>query len=186
MRTNREPITRVTLDEAMRMKGKTDYARLDAMTDDDIARAVESDPTMAPIGSIDWDKASLVIPPTAKDIITLRVDHDVLEWLRSTGPGYQTRINQVLRTWYDAALQEKGLAIQTAAEEHPTVKRHGVKRLTVKRPTVKRPTVKRPTVKRPTVKRPTVKRAVKNPASAGKKTAGKKITTRRAAARKRA
>jgi hypothetical protein len=28
---------------------------------------------MAPIGSIDWDKASLVIPPTAKDVITLPV-----------------------------------------------------------------------------------------------------------------
>jgi uncharacterized protein (DUF4415 family) len=103
MRESEKNITRVTLDEARRMKGKTDYARLDAMTDDDIARAVESDPTMAPIGSIDWDKASLVIPAAAKDVITLRLDHDVLEWLRSTGKGYQTRINQVLRAWYEVA-----------------------------------------------------------------------------------
>ena len=95
-------ITRVTLDEARRMKGKTDYARLDAMTDDDIAHAVESDPTMAPIGSIDWDKASVVIPAAAKDVITLRLD-DVLEWLRSAGKSYQTRINQVLRAWYEVA-----------------------------------------------------------------------------------
>jgi uncharacterized protein (DUF4415 family) len=119
MRESGKNITRVTLDEARRMKGKTDYARFDAMTDDDIVRAVESDPTMAPIGSIDWDKASLVIPPTAKDVITLRLDHDLLEWLRSTGPGYQTRINQVLRAWRDQTLQkaaeERGLAKKAAA-----------------------------------------------------------------------
>jgi uncharacterized protein (DUF4415 family) len=112
---NKENTTRVTLDELRRMKGQTDYARLDAMTDEDIARAVENDPNMAPIGSIDWDKASLVIPPTAKDVITLRVDHDVLEWLRSTGPGYQTRVNQVLRAWYEAAHKPEKTA--TAAKK---------------------------------------------------------------------
>jgi uncharacterized protein (DUF4415 family) len=117
MRENEKNITRVTLDEAQRMKGKTDYARLDAMTDDDIARAVESDPSMAPIGSIDWDKASLVIPYTAKDVITLRLDHDVLEWLRSTGPGYQTRINQVLRAWYEVAGKREKTDAQEASEQ---------------------------------------------------------------------
>ena len=122
MSENKERITRVTTEEARRLKDETNYARLDAMTDDDIARAVESDPTMAPIGSIDWDKASLVIPPTAKDVITLRLDHDVLEWLRSTGKGYQTRINQVLRAWRDQTLQEKGRAIQKAAEERAAKK----------------------------------------------------------------
>lgn len=126
---NKENITRVTRDELQRLKDETNDARLDAMTDDDIARAVASDPTMAPIGSIDWDKASLVIPPTAKDVITLRLDHDVLEWLRSTGKGYQTRINQVLRAWRDQTLQkaaeERGLAkkaaaAKPAAEKSPT------------------------------------------------------------------
>jgi uncharacterized protein (DUF4415 family) len=119
---SKERITRVTRDELDRLKDETDDARLDAMTDDDIARAVADDPTMAPIGSIDWDKAALVIPPMIKDVITLRVDHDVLEWLRSTGPGYQTRINQVLRAWRDATLYQKRRAIHqkqalTAAEE---------------------------------------------------------------------
>ena len=28
---------------------------------------------------------------------TIRLDADVLAWFRATGPGYQTRINQVLR-----------------------------------------------------------------------------------------
>jgi uncharacterized protein (DUF4415 family) len=103
MTANKENITRVTRDEARLLKDETDYARLDAMTDDDIARAVASDPTMAPL-DIDWDKASIVIPP-GKDIITLRLDRDLLKWLRAQGKGYQTLINQVLRTFYDAQIK---------------------------------------------------------------------------------
>ena len=33
-----------------------------------------------------------------KRSLTLRLDADVLAWFKSQGPGYQTRINQVLRT----------------------------------------------------------------------------------------
>jgi uncharacterized protein (DUF4415 family) len=121
MTANKENITRVTRDEARLLKDESDYARLDAMTDDDIARAVESDPTMAPLDSIDWDKANIVIPP-GKDIITLRLDRDILDYLRAQGKGYQTLINKVLRTWYDATLHQKGLAIQKAAEERAAKK----------------------------------------------------------------
>jgi uncharacterized protein (DUF4415 family) len=106
MNASKENIVRVSAAEARLMKGETDYARLDAMTDADIARAVAEDPDAAPL-DIDWDKASLVIPPTAKDVITLRLDHDVLEWLRSTGPGYQTRINKVLRAWYEQSARRE-------------------------------------------------------------------------------
>jgi uncharacterized protein (DUF4415 family) len=121
MTANKENITRVTRDEARLLRDESDYARLDVMTDDDIARAVESDPTMAPLDSIDWDKANIVIPP-GKDIITLRLDRDILDYLRAQGKGYQTLINKVLRTWYDATLHQKGLAIQKAAEERAAKK----------------------------------------------------------------
>lgn len=33
-----------------------------------------------------------------KQAVTLRLDADVLAWLRSHGPGYQTRINRLLRS----------------------------------------------------------------------------------------
>jgi hypothetical protein len=72
MSESKERITRVTLEEARRMKGETDYARLDAMTDEDIARAVAVDPDAAPLDT-DWTKARLVLPPS-KDNVTLRVD----------------------------------------------------------------------------------------------------------------
>ncbi len=42
------------------------------------------------------------VPP--KTSIALRVDADVLDWFRSQGPGYQTRINAVLRAFKEASL----------------------------------------------------------------------------------
>jgi uncharacterized protein (DUF4415 family) len=44
-----------------------------------------------------------LVPPTPKTSIALRVDTDVLEWFKSKGPGYQTRMNAVLRAFRDAA-----------------------------------------------------------------------------------
>jgi uncharacterized protein (DUF4415 family) len=41
-----------------------------------------------------------VLPKTA---ISLRVDADVLDWLKAQGPGYQTRINAILRAFKDAS-----------------------------------------------------------------------------------
>jgi uncharacterized protein (DUF4415 family) len=124
MRENEKHITRVTRDEARSLKGETDYVRLDAMTDNDIAKAVGDDPDAAPL-DIDWTKASLVLPP-GKDVITLRLDRDVLNWLRAQGKGYQTLINQVLRAWYDAqigrARREKVAVGQKAAEKNAAKK----------------------------------------------------------------
>jgi hypothetical protein len=55
----KENITRVTAEQARAMKDETDHARLGAMTDEDIAAAVASDPD-APPSDIDWSKARLV------------------------------------------------------------------------------------------------------------------------------
>ena len=43
-------------------------------------------------------------PVPAKKSISLRVDEDVLEWYKAQGPGYQTRINAVLRAFKEASL----------------------------------------------------------------------------------
>jgi len=37
-----------------------------------------------------------------KQIVTIRLDVDMLDWFKSAGPGYQTRINQLLREHMDA------------------------------------------------------------------------------------
>ena len=38
-----------------------------------------------------------------KMAISLRLDEEVLEWFRAQGPGYQTRMNAVLRAYMEAA-----------------------------------------------------------------------------------
>ena len=42
-------------------------------------------------------------PIPSKELISLRVDQDVIEWFKAQGPGYQTRINSVLRAFRDAS-----------------------------------------------------------------------------------
>ncbi len=63
-----------------RRKGKTDWARVDALTDEDIAKAVANDPDAVPI-DIDWSDAVLVIPPK-KTAISIRLDEDVLNYFK--------------------------------------------------------------------------------------------------------
>ena len=40
----------------------------------------------------------------AKASVSLRIDADVLQWFKAQGPGYQTRMNAVLRAFKDASL----------------------------------------------------------------------------------
>jgi uncharacterized protein (DUF4415 family) len=82
-----------------RRKGKTDWARVDALTDKDIEDAVRNDPDAAPL-DIDWSKATLVIPPK-KNAISIRVDEDVLDYFKKEGAGYQRRMNSVLRSYME-------------------------------------------------------------------------------------
>jgi uncharacterized protein (DUF4415 family) len=100
MSESKERITRITAEEAQHLPDRTDYARLDAMTDEDIARAVADDPDACPI-DLDWTKATLVLPP-GKENVTLRIDRDVLAWFRGTGKGFHTRMNAVLRAYMEA------------------------------------------------------------------------------------
>ena len=49
----------------------------------------------------DW--ANLKVAwPQHKEAISVRIDQDVLAWFRDGGPGYQTRMNAVLRTFVHA------------------------------------------------------------------------------------
>lgn len=41
-------------------------------------------------------------PISRKQQVTLRIDADVLEWFKSQGKGYQSRINALLRAYMDA------------------------------------------------------------------------------------
>jgi len=89
-----------------RRKGKTDWARVDAMTDEDITKAIANDPDWAEFEDIDWSDAVLVIP-AKKKAISIRVDEDVLDFFKKEGDGYQRRINAVLRSYMQQKAKPK-------------------------------------------------------------------------------
>jgi uncharacterized protein (DUF4415 family) len=74
-------------------KGKTDFRRLREMRDEEIDYS-----DIPKLGKSFWSKAKLTMPEP-KDRLTIRVDHDVVEWLKKQGSGYQTRINAILRSY---------------------------------------------------------------------------------------
>jgi uncharacterized protein (DUF4415 family) len=49
---------------------------------------------------VDWLTAELP-KPQRKGHMTLRIDSDVLNWFRAQGRGYQSRINAILRRYYE-------------------------------------------------------------------------------------
>jgi len=87
-------ITRTT--SKVRTKGKTDFKRLRRMRDADI-----DDSAIPRLDKAFWKNAKLTMP-APKDRLTIRVDHDVVEWLKKAGSGYQTRINAILRSYMKA------------------------------------------------------------------------------------
>ena len=48
---------------------------------------------------IDWATTELPLP-RRKAHASLRLDADVLEWFKAQGRGYQTKINAILRSYY--------------------------------------------------------------------------------------
>lgn len=62
-----------------------------------------------PLSDAFWDNAvrGRYYRPT-KTSTTVRIDSDVLAWLRAQGRGYQTRINAILRREMLAALKRDG------------------------------------------------------------------------------
>ena len=82
---------------------KTDWKRVRAMKDKDIELSDEH--PEAEMHHIVRGIARRGLKPVSpKASIALRLDADVLEWFKSQGPGYQTRINAVLRAFRDASL----------------------------------------------------------------------------------
>jgi uncharacterized protein (DUF4415 family) len=61
------------------------------MKDDEI-----DDSNILPLDRSFFTKATESWPPT-KQQLTIRLDADVLKWLKTYGRGYQTRINRILR-----------------------------------------------------------------------------------------
>ncbi|WP_244598642.1 BrnA antitoxin family protein [Rhizobium tubonense] len=75
---------------------RTDWTRVDALTDEDIKRSMREDPDWADHIDVNWADAEVVYP-VAKRALSIRLDQDVIDFFQAQGRGYQTRINAVLR-----------------------------------------------------------------------------------------
>ena len=82
------------------MKSKTDWAHLKTGKPSASAEHPEADVRRIVRGVV----RKGLEPLPSKASISLRVDQDVLEWFKAQGPGYQTRIESVLRAFRDASV----------------------------------------------------------------------------------
>ncbi len=88
-------------------RGKTDWARVDALSDREIEEAVKNDPDAAPILDEQWFKKAALVMPERKVPISLRIDRDVVDWFKANGARYQSLMNAVLRAYVQAHSKRK-------------------------------------------------------------------------------
>jgi len=80
--------------KGLKRKLDTEIQRLAARPDEDIDLGDIPELDEAFFREAQWR-------PPIKKPVTIRLDADVLEWFRSQGPGYQTRINRLLRRYME-------------------------------------------------------------------------------------
>jgi uncharacterized protein (DUF4415 family) len=96
---------------------KSDLARLDRMKDSDIDYS-----DIPPLGDEFFKKATAAWPP-AKQQLTIRLDADVLNWLKANGRGYQTRINRILRAAMEGQPPSRSRSTTSAPKKNARTRR---------------------------------------------------------------
>lgn len=107
----KEDIRSYTLEELGRLPDQTDWARVDAMTQEEVERLADEDDaelginTRALSGVVYTGQGvedlfrimKMLAEKRKRKPISLKVEQDVLDHYKSQGPGYQTRMNLALR-----------------------------------------------------------------------------------------
>ena len=96
--------------EAMLARGEdeTDWARVDAKTEEDLAADMASDPAWDGVPE-DWVSRAHMVSgaltrrPENKRQVTMRFDADILDYFKAQGRGWQSRMNAVLRGYVEHA-----------------------------------------------------------------------------------
>jgi len=86
------------LRERKRSLSRTDTARLRRMTEAELEKSIREDPDWSHVPK-DWHLKAQAVMPVPKRLISVRLDEDVIDWFKSEGAGYQTRMNAVLRSF---------------------------------------------------------------------------------------
>jgi uncharacterized protein (DUF4415 family) len=77
-------------------ESRTDWQRLESTADGKI------DTSDVPELDEDFFREAKVRMPKGKQLVSLRIDSDILDWFKRQGKGYQTRINAILRAYVRA------------------------------------------------------------------------------------
>jgi uncharacterized protein (DUF4415 family) len=105
----------ITLVDGRIVRGETDWAAVDALTEEEISAAALSDPDAQPLteeqlsefrriadipGNNVLEKTRALITATKnKQLVSIRYDKDVIAFFKAQGKGYQRLMNNVLRSY---------------------------------------------------------------------------------------
>jgi uncharacterized protein (DUF4415 family) len=102
-------ILRVTAKQAANIaaaENRTDWARVNSMPQSEVERLADEEDGPLPA---DWADSIVFSTAEPKQDVHIRLDAAVLRWFKAEGPGYQTRINEVLAAF---------VASRSKAERH--------------------------------------------------------------------
>ena len=89
------------------LAGRSDWARINAFTDEDIERMARDDPDNPATTEEDWANATVGFSPL-KTPVNAKFDADVVHWFKRQGSGYQARMNAVLRHYMETQQKKAG------------------------------------------------------------------------------
>lgn len=83
---------------------KTDWNRVAALTNAEVEAAAKADMEAPQPDEEFWRTARVVMPEPrpAKRHQGMRLDAEVIDWFKGQGPGWQTRMNAVLKSYVEA------------------------------------------------------------------------------------
>lgn len=87
-------------ESAMNNTSKTDWARIDAMTDDDIDTS-----DIPPLDEAFFAKAKLRMPQSAGSVVAVPVDAETLGWFQSQGENSEQHMAAALRIYAESQKQ---------------------------------------------------------------------------------
>ena len=94
------------LEARARGESKTDLGRVRAKSEAELDRDIAGDPDFNDQPR-DWYMSAKALLPPAKTALSIRLDEDVVDWFKRQGPGYQTKMNAVLRAFVQHAEKEQ-------------------------------------------------------------------------------
>ncbi|MBE9160522.1 hypothetical protein IQ265_27415 [Nodosilinea sp. LEGE 06152] len=87
-------------ESAMNNTSKTDWARIDAMTDDDIDTS-----DIPPLDEAFFAKAKLRMPRSTVSEVTVPIDAETLSWFQAQGEGAEQHMAAALRIYAESQKQ---------------------------------------------------------------------------------